>query len=252
LFVVALLIWSPRHANSEPPPEAPPVSSYAPADLLVKQTQQIASELAEKVAGAEVYQSRQRTVKRLSSTLSVLALALEQHDRPHELKAAASGILHASQRLAAAKDFAAAKAAEAELQAALNSAGGGGTDDTPPAGWQKVAAMEPLMKEVAALKSKLRRGARGSRFKSRAAENAGHAAVMAVIGQAAIADTHAVKDPARLGEWYHLSAEMRDAAGAVSAGFQNKDLEATKAALKRLEKNCKQCHTAFRVKLDSP
>ena len=77
---------------------------------------------------------------------------------------------------------------------------------------------------------------------------AGYAAALAVIGQAAMADTHEVKNPADLEKWYQFCAEMRDAAGAVGNGVRAQDFAATTAAMKRLSQNCDDCHAVFRKK----
>ncbi|HEY5316010.1 MAG TPA: cytochrome c [Pirellulales bacterium] len=100
------------------------------------------------------------------------------------------------------------------------------------------------MSEAEVLNARLRNSLR--RFDARRlADNARAAAALAAIGQASVYDTHEVKDPQQLPDWYRLAGEMRDAAGQLNATIRAKDKPGATAALKRLDNSCKACHKIF-------
>lgn len=241
LVVVASLTFSLLAAE---PPAPPAVSTFAPADLLGAQLGEYAKSFATALADANAYSEAADRLKRDANTAIVVATALGLHDQPGPAAQAAPAVAAAAAALAKAKDYDAAKAAFADFQSAL----GGAKTDGPPLNWQKRASLGQLMKQVTFLNNRLKRGARpGPRFKDNAAENAQLAAVLAVIGQATVFDTHEVKDPALIDQWYAQSAAMRDAAGQLSRSFAAQDAAAAANGLKQLEQSCNDCHKTFRV-----
>jgi hypothetical protein len=146
----------------------------------------------------------------------------------------------AAQRLAKAKDFAEAKAAYGQVKAA---AAGQASEGAKPSWNVKVASLGQLMKQVNVTNTQMRRGLR--RLDRLGDESARHAAVLAVIAQASMIDTHEVKNPADLGKWYQWCADMRTAAAAVNAAAKAKDQKATEAAVARLQRSCDDCHAVF-------
>jgi hypothetical protein len=162
------------------------------------------------------------------------------HDTANELKSAAPGLVKAAQDLGKAADYAAAQTALAGVKAAIE----GKAKEGPELNWNtRVASLGQLMKQVTSTDARLRRNLR--RFDRLAQENAQSAALLAVIAQAAIADTHEVKDPADLPKWYQWCADMRDAAGGVNRAIKAKDPQAADAAAKRLMQSCDDCHAVF-------
>jgi cytochrome c556 len=231
------------------PPAAPKVSEFAPADDLLHQVNHYVERLGESLAKKEDYPAaNQARVKKDANTLAVLGLALALHDSDHKLKQSAGGLIqHAGELAAASEDYDKAKAAHEKLQKA---AAGEVSDVAAPKQWQKVAAQGQLMKQVQLLYNGLRRGTDARRFKKQAEENAGMAALLAVIAQSAIVDTHEVKDPGQLPEWYKLSAEMRDSAAELNQAIHAGKQDTAVAALKRMNVSCETCHKQFRVEVE--
>ena len=242
---VVLLSWT----GAAEPVEAPMVSEYAPAPVLIEQLRMFQDEFEEIVADPQEYDSKATRITRNAHTMAVLALALSLHDQQHELKHAAPAILKAAQAAATTGQYDAAKEAVAEIRRAM----GDSTDKTTvaPGSWHVVAPMGMLMKQVSFMHTRYNRGARSSRFASRAEQYGRYAAVVAVIGQEIMTDTDEVeiKDQADVDRWMQICADMRDHAGEVSAAYRAQDQAAAQAALGRLEKSCNSCHEVFRVEL---
>ncbi len=231
------LVWA------DEPPAAPPVSKFAPADDLIAQVDNYVDQFATAVASADEFEKNNTKLRRDANTLVVIALGLALHDADHRLKSQAPAIVTAAQALAKAKDFDTAKSAVAAVQEAVRG--------TAPAGgpvkWERAASQGQLMKQVTFLANKLRRGAKpGPRFEAQADENARAAAVLAVIAQGVMADTHDVKDPSQTPQWYQYCGEFRDAAGALNGALHQRNAEAASAALTRMEQSCTTCHKVFR------
>ena len=241
LFTFASL-FSIAALRAGDPPAPPKLSSIVPADDLAAQAKQYVETIAASLSGQQQYAENAAKITRDAHTLAVLALALGHADKGNELKAKAPAILKASQVLAKAKDFDAAKAAFEKLQTAMTAAPEG--EPAEPK-WEKVASLGQLMKQVTFLNNRLKRSMR--RLDKQAAESARDAAVLAAIGQAIVYDTHEVKDPNQVDQWYQLCGQMRDVAGELNAKLRLADKAGAEAALLKLAQNCDDCHKAFRI-----
>ncbi len=237
---VALAVVNNGSADAAPPP-VPKVSSFAPAEDLVGQTDGYIKELENAVATAEDYKNDEEKVAKQSNTLILIALALGLHDTDNKYKAAAPALFKAAQQLASAKNYAAAKAGVAAVKAAVVAKAAGNN----PLKWEKAASLEQLMKQVPLVNTKLKRYLKGSRFAKNAKDTAGYTAVLATIAQGAMADTREAKNADQIQQWYQFSGQMRDTAGAVNAAIHAKNREATDKAMKKLAQSCDDCHTVF-------
>jgi hypothetical protein len=237
--IVALVAAYNGPAVAAPPP-APKVSSFAPADDLVGQTDEYVKDLTESVASEQDYKDAQEKVAKQSNTLILMALALGLHDTDNQYKAAAPALFKAAGQLAAAKDYAAAKAGVAAVKAALESKG-----NATELKWEKAASLEQLMKQVPLVNTKLKRFLKGPRFLKNAKETAGYTAVLGTIAEGAMADTSRAKTPAEVDQWYQFSGQMRDHAAEVNAAIHAKDRAAAEKAMKKLAQSCDDCHTVF-------
>ncbi len=150
------------------------------------------------MATEEEYKDAETTIAKDANTLVLLALAAGLHDEPNDCKAAAPALMKAGQELAKAKTYAAAKAGVAAVKKAAESK----TGDAAALKWTKVADLAELMKQVPLVNNRLKRNLRGDRFTSKAKENAGDVAAIAVIAQGSIADTSAVKNPGDEEKWF--------------------------------------------------
>lgn len=226
-------------------PAPPKASSYAPAEDLVAQVGYYISRLDEALAKKEDYAgANESRTKKDAHTLTALAQVLSLHDEDHALKASAPALFAASRTLAksSANYDDAVKALAAVKQAAAGSAA-----TAEPVKWEKAASMGQLMKQVELMNTVLKRGINDPRrFKRSAKESAEQAAAMSAIAQVVLFDTHEVKDPKRLDEWYSLCGQWRDAASEVRAAAAAGDQAKATAGLEKMSHSCEKCHEAFR------
>ncbi len=223
--------------------DVPAVSTFAPADVLVSQVNEWLKQFEADLATPEEYAAKLTRVQRDAHSLAVVAAALILHDQPHELKASAGELLEGAQALAAATDYAAAKAANDRLRSPSAEKG----EPLASITWDVQAApIEPLMKQVTFIYNRLRRGVNGTRFEKQQAENARYAALLAVIGQVVSIDKTSLKEDSDAPKWRELCAAMRDEAGQVGAAVKSLDQAAAKSALERLDRSCTECHKIFR------
>ena len=229
-------------AFSADPPKAPAVSTFAPIPELADQVEYYMDRLEKAVKDKSDYEDSKARIAKDSNTLIVVALALGISDKDNAYKASAAGIVKASQELAAAKDYDAAKAGVAAVKAAIEAKAGGA--DTLK--WKKAASLNELMEAVPSLNTKLKGSLKKEkRFKKKAQKAAGYAAVIAVIAQGSMANSADTDFPAEAEKWFKYCAEMRDAAAEVSVACIKKDHAAATAALDKLGETCHTCHAVF-------
>ncbi|MBN1911200.1 MAG: hypothetical protein JW818_15755 [Pirellulales bacterium] len=225
------------------PPEAPKVSTFAPAKDLAGQVDYFLGRLEGSVENAEEYADSKENIVKDANTLIVIALALGLHDEDNAYKSSAPAMIKACQTLAATRDFDSAKAAvEAVKKASTSKAGG-----AEALQWdKKEASLKALMEAVPTINTKLKRYTKGSRLKKKAKDTAGYTAVLAAIAQASFAHPGDTKYPERTDDWYKECQIMRDAAAEVNAGIRAADAKATKKAMKKLAESCETCHAIFK------
>jgi hypothetical protein len=244
---------------AEPAPQAtsldlaPPVSTFAPAADLVAQVGKYVKEFEEAVENEENYKEavELETLSKYSNTFILIALALGLHDTDNQYKAAAPAMLKAAQQLAAASDYAAAKAAVEAVKAATASTDG----DPAQLKWEKVASMKPLMKAVSPISTRLKRPLRSeSRAKKAVDDMAGYAAVLAVIGQGSLPDCGETDKPNEVGQWQAFCVDLRDKAAAANAAVRKFEQEGTPESFEALgnaikvtlQQSCENCHAVFK------
>ncbi|MCC6123572.1 MAG: cytochrome c [Pirellulales bacterium] len=244
-FVLAMGLMILVLAGAAGMPEAPPVSSFAPADDLVREAEKYVAELAETVAavesGEETYNDVKETIEKDANALIVVALCLGKHDRDNKFKASAGSLMKAAQEMAATKDFAAAKKALAGVQ---DAAAGKNKADIELK-WEKVASLPALMKHVPALNTKLKNYVKPARFKAKSKDAAGITAVLAAVAQGSMADAGEAKSPEQVEQWRKFCQEMRNYAAAMNESIRAGNVQATGANLLKLGKNCEDCHAVF-------
>lgn len=218
--------------------EAPKVSTFAPAEDLVGQVDYYLGRVEEAVATEADYKDAEGKITRDANTLVLIALALGLHDTDNKYKAAAPAMVKAAQQIAAAKDYASAKSAVADLKKATE--GGAAAGELK---WDKVASLEALMKQVPMINTKLKRNLR--RFASKAKESAGDTATLAVIAQGSIANADETDKPTEVKKWHDFCVQMRDAAAAMNAAIHAGDEDAAKKQMKAMTQSCDDCHAVF-------
>jgi hypothetical protein len=234
---VALVITA--RAAAADPPEAPKLSSFAPAADLVRQTDYYLGRLDESLASQSQYKEDKEKVTKDGNTLVLIALALGLDDGDNKYKEAAPGVEQDARRLAKATTYAAAKAALADTHRDLSA-----SIQATVLGWDKASASLPeLMKQVPLINARLKRNLK--KFAQKAKESAGDTATLAVIAQGSMADVSQTKKPTEAAKWFALCAEMRDAAAAANKAIHAGDAKATDKAMKSLAESCDNCHAVF-------
>jgi len=236
--LVVLFLVSPSVA-ADAPPETPKVSSFAPAADLAGQVPEYLNDLAKAVKDEAEYKDGKEKLVKDANTLIVIALALGMHDEENAYKKAAPAMIREAQKLAAAEDYAAAKAGVDAVTKAAASADGG------PLAWEKVASLRALMEAVPTINTAMKRYTRGSRLKRMAKKSTGGAAVLAAIAQGSLPHVADTRQPGEAARWYAECIEMRTAAAEVGAAVRAGDEAATAKAMERLNKSCDTCHEVF-------
>ena len=229
-----------KKADAGSMPAAPKVSTFAPADDLVAQTDKFIGDLAKATATEADYKDQpEGKISRDANTLILVALALGLSDQDNKYKANGGAMIEAAQKLAAAKDFEATKKSVEGLQAAAKT---GGTSSVELK-WAKLASLSELMKQVPLVNTKLKGNVR--KLSTKAKDAAGNTAVLAVIAQGAMANVSDTKKPEEATKWFEFSIQMRDAAASANAAIHANDEKATNAAMDKIQKACDDCHEVF-------
>ena len=216
------------------------VSAFAPAEDLVNQFDAILKDVTKAVESEAEFKDAESKIPKDVNTLIVVAQALGLHDQENKYQKNAPAVVKAAQALAGAKGYADVKQG---VEALAKAAAEGG--DGPALKWEKIASLEELMKAVPLINTKLKRNTTGARFKSRAKDTAGYAAVIAAIGHASIADLSETKSPEEVEKWKKYCVEMRDAAGALNAAIRAGDEKAAADVMVKLAQSCDDCHAVF-------
>jgi len=232
---------APTGAAAGDLPAVPKVSSFAPAEDLADQVDKYIKAFEQEAENEQEYKDSSENIVKQANALIIIALAMGMSDQESKYKSSAEGLMKAARELADAKDYAAAKKGVEAVKAAAAGQGSGAGELK----WEKVAALDQLMKQVPVVNTKLKRSVQPNRFKSKARDSAGYSAVIAAIAQGSIADTIQAKSPDDVQKWYSLCAQMRDAAGAANAAIHAGDQSAADAAMAKLAQSCDDCHTAF-------
>ncbi len=241
LVVAAAVVAVSGMAMAVEPPTAPKVSTFAPAKDVASQINMYVARLEESVASEDEFKEAEARLAKDSNTLILLALAAGLHDEDNKFKAAAPAIMKAAQELTKAKGFAATKAGVAAVKKALEATEGNAAELK----WVKSASLPDLMKQVPLVNSRLKRNLRGPKFKSKAKDNAGDAATLAVIAQGSLADTAETKNDEEIKKWHGFCVQMRDAATALNKAIRDGDQAAADKALGALNQSCDDCHAVF-------
>lgn len=238
VFAIAATIVSALGLALADAPAAPKMSTVASADFLTATMQDYLKQLGEIVASETEYKENKDGLAEKANAIVALAQVIGNHDGESPFKGPAAYMMSAAAGLSRAADYAAAKAGVEALNAAAGKKEAG---PTPP--WAKVARLGMLMEEVQNVNNSLRRNLR--RFDRTKEAGARQAAALAAFAQAAMYDTHEVKNPADTAKWYSMMTEMRDAATELTAKYTSNDAAGAKTSLARLDKSCATCHAVF-------
>mgnify|MGYP003620392341 CR=1 FL=1 len=220
------------------PPVAPRLSTVVAAAPLGAAVAEHLEALRAGAADEAGFDKNKQAMAQHANAIVALAQVLGNHDEASLYQAGAVELMAAAATLSRAKDYAAAKAAFAAMEAAVAK-----TEGAAKPKWERAARLGLLMEEVQSLNNDLRRKLK--RLERNKESGARDAAVLAAFGQTLPYDTHEVKDEADLPKWYALSHEFRDAAAELSRHFASADAAAAEKSLARVEKSCAACHDVF-------
>lgn len=236
--VAVALILSVGESRAAESPQAAAYSKLVPVEDLVAQVEYYVEELEGCVEDLDEYEDSVEKIQRYSSTLAVLALAVGLHDQDCKLRKAAPVIVKASQELAMAKDFSAARSGVAGVKASLSASGNPSTLK-----WSKVANLHALMEQVPLINTRMKRYMR--RFDKGAPLIAGNSAALVAIGQGSMPNADETEAPDKVGEWFKYCLQMRDAAGALNKAVHAENEDAAIEAMNALQQSCDDCHAVF-------
>jgi len=246
MVLLAAFVWSvvaggAFAAPTAAPPKAPPVSQFAPAEDLADQVDYYLKRLDQAVATEEDYQDFVERIAKDSDTLVVIALSLGLHDKDNRYKKAAPAVIKAAGQLAAAKDYATAKAAVSSIRRVATEK----SADAAALKWEKVASLKQLMLAVPVINTQLKRNAKLRRPRRDGPKAAGRSAVIAAIGQASLYHSGDTEKPELAEQWYKYCVQMRDAAAELNGAAHRADKAAAAKAVEKLAQSCDDCHTVF-------
>jgi hypothetical protein len=243
ILTVAPLLMGWIASTTSAMADTPLPSSYAPHADLLGQVDFFLQRVQETLAGSEVDMAGQSRLLKDANTLAMLGLVLSQHDAEFPEKKAMSAFVKAAQSLAAAEgELAKSQAALAELKSAR---AGQATAEVTPLGWQRVAALPLVMKQVPLIHAGLKRGT-GRRLERNKEQAAGQAAALAAIAQASMFDDEYASTPEDVTAWQQFCAEMRDAAGEVNVAAHAGDADRVESSMNKMLQSCEACHEKFR------
>jgi hypothetical protein len=181
-----------------------------------------------------------KAVARDAGVIACLAQALAEHKDGESTGINAAGLRDSALVLSKTKKLADATAALKNVNEALAGKGAKGEKDHP---WNKLVNMHRMMEELELQGGKLRRVLKRPRRLENYSENA---AVLVVLGLAMEADTHEVKDPAKLPMWLGWSKEYHTAMSSLNVAIKAGDGDKAKSIFAAAEEGCDTCHEVFR------
>lgn len=181
-----------------------------------------------------------KAIARDGGVVACLAQALVEHKEGEKTGINATGLRDAAIALSRTKTLDDAKAALKNINDAIAGKGEQGEKDHP---WNKLVNMHRMMEELELQGTTLRRVLRRPRRLEKYSENA---AVLVVLGLAMEADTHEVKDPAKLPQWNTWSKEYHQAMSGLNAAIKAGDGEKAKSIFDAANETCEACHEVFR------
>lgn len=237
LFAVALGTFSVSYA------EAPTdVSKAVGADELVAAVKSKAEDVSKALTSKASFDRaiESKALARDGGVIACLAQALAEHTGGEATGINATGLRDAAIALSRTKDRDDAIAALKNINEAIAGNGEKGEKDHP---WNKLVNMHRMMEELELQGTVLRRVLRRPRRLEKYSENA---AVLVVLGLAMEADTHEVKDPAKLPQWTTWSKEYHQAMSGLNTAIKAGDGDKAKSIFETANETCEACHEVFR------
>ena len=218
------------------------VSKAVGAEELATAARTKAEDLGKAVASEAAYgrAMENKIIAKDGGVIACLAQALVEHKDGDASGINATGLRDAAILLSRTKKLADATAALKSVNEALAGKGEKGEKDHP---WNKLVNMHRMMEEFEYQGGKLRRVLKRPRRLENYAENA---AVLVVLGLAMEADTHEVKDKARLPQWTKWSKEYHQAMSGLNTAIKAGDGAKARSIFDAASESCETCHEVFR------
>lgn len=218
------------------------VSKAVGAKELAAAAKTKAEDLGKAVANEAAYSRamENKIVAKDAGVIACLAQALVEHKDGEASGINATGLRDAAIVLSKTKKIADATAALKNVNEALSGKGEKGEKDHP---WNKLVNMHRMMEEFEFQGGKLRRVLKRPRRLENYSENA---AVLVVLGLAMEADTHEVKDKAKLPQWTTWSKEYHQAMSGLNTAIKAGNGAKAKSIFDKAYDDCETCHEVFR------
>ena len=246
LIVRSLLITMPLLCLSAMFASAQEVPPAADLDFQIEYYFEELDKRIEDLGASKDFAADANVLARDGNALILVALAAGMSSEEGKYKAAAPEIIKAAQKVADAKDLAAAKAAVAEVKAAAEK------KSSEKLEWKKVAKMAPAMKlAVPRINTGMTRYVKNAKTLDRGIPNvAGATAALAAISQGLAPNFDETTKPGEKDQWVKFSQDFRNAALKANAAVNaykadNTKFDDFKTALTEMKENCEHCHAVF-------
>jgi len=218
------------------------VSKAVGAEELATAARTKAEDLGKVVASEAAYSRamENKIIAKDGGVIACLAQALVEHKDGDASGINATGLREAAILLSRTKKLVDTTAALKDVNEALAGKGAKGEKDHP---WNKLVNMHRMMEEFEYQGVKLRRVLKRPRRLENYSENA---AVLVVLGLAMEADTHEVKDKAKLPQWTKWSKEYHQAMSGLNMAIKAGDGAKARSIFDTANESCETCHEVFR------
>lgn len=229
-----------------PPVSTPPVSQFAPAELLAAEVDLLRAAAERDLADEEAFRKVGDLRNGDAAAMATLLLVLGLHDRETKYRDLAAQAVPLAVEMANTHKYAVAKDAWQRLDKVLK---------TPPdklgkgkrLEWSAPATGEPLLYFVESRYSQLEQDLAEDKFRDRADRSVRAAAVLAALGAAMAHETEYTTSAEKLAVWQKQSVEWRESAGKLTLAIRGGDRPAAEMQFERLGKSCTTCHETFQV-----
>jgi hypothetical protein len=231
------------------PAEVPQLSTFAPLDDLIAESNALIEDLDKALADEASYKRQKKAAVRDAYVLRVLAHAVSEHDKKNEAKwgANAAAVRDAAGAIAQAEEFADARTAMNQIKELVAGSADGG--EAQAIEWNQLAPMEDLMPVVNRRNLLLRRDLRRGKPRKRE-ESVRHATLIALFARTVREDFSDVENSDDSGQWTTFADDARDHFAKLATLLREEKDEDAKDFLKEANESCNNCHKKFRPDIE--
>ncbi len=217
------------------------IAEFATVAELETEIQARLQELEPFLAAETSFAENLKRLKQVASMLAVAAQALADHEQDSPLKAYAPDLREGAIQLARADKFAEAAAG---FQAARSAADRQSRKSAAAEyDWSRLVRQKPIMEEMEVRLLNLQRALRRPKDPVKESQ---HAVAVAIANLATLADTHEVKDPAKIPDWEKHSKDLLEQLRQTTQAIKNQQPTEAQAHFKAVRAACVECHRQFK------